>query len=226
MTQNTPSLSKYIDHTLLRPGAADHELKRVCDEAREFGFHSVCVYWDQVGQVAAWLAGSNVTPIAVVGFPGGEVPTALKVSETNTAIDKGAREIDMVIKRSLLKAGDDAGVVADIAAVVKAAGVYPVKVILEVSELTREEKIRACRLSVEAGAKFVKTSTGFSSSGATAEDVALMRETVGPKIGVKASGGIRSYEKAMEMIHAGASRLGLSASVEIVKGAQAQGTGY
>jgi deoxyribose-phosphate aldolase len=226
MTQNMPSLSKYIDHTLLRPGAADHELKRVCDEAREFGFYSVCVYWDQVGQVAAWLQGSDVLPIAVVGFPGGEVATAVKISETNTAVQSGAREIDMVIKRSLLKAGDDAGVLADISAVVKAAGKYPVKVILENSELTRDEKIRACQLSVQAGALFVKTSTGFSTSGATADDVALMRETVGPNIGVKASGGIRSYDKAIEMIRSGANRLGTSASVDIVKGANAQGSGY
>lgn len=231
MSQNTPALTptalaKYIDHTLLRPDSSPEDLERVCTQAREYGFYSVCVYWHQIPFVAEKLSGSNVLPIAVVGFPSGEVATQEKVKETEAAIASGAREIDMVIKRSLLKAGDRAGVVADIAAVVKAAGTAPVKVILETSELTREEKQLACVLSVEAGAKFVKTSTGFSSAGATAEDVSLMRAAVGSKVGVKASGGIRSYDKAIEMIAAGATRLGTSASADIVKGAAQTGDGY
>ncbi len=222
----TPAtLAKYIDHTLLRPGATDADLRRTCDEAREYGFCTVCVYWNEVGKVAVWLKGSAVLPIAVVGFPSGAVPTTEKVSETRTAVGQGAREIDMVINRDLLKAGKDAEVTADIQAVVEAAGV-PVKVILETSELTDEEKRRACLLCVDAGAAFVKTSTGFSGAGATAADVRLMREAVGSELGVKASGGIRSHATAMEMIEAGASRLGTSASIAIVQGATAKEGGY
>lgn len=222
---NRKPLAKYIDHTLLRPGSTDADLRRTCDEAREFGFYSVCVYWKEVGKAAAYLRGTDVLPIAVVGFPSGTVPTAEKVSETQAAIAGGAREIDMVINRELLKAGKDAEAKADIRAVVQAAGV-PVKVILETSELSDAEKRRACRLSVEAGAQFVKTSTGFSASGATAADVRLMRECVGPDLGVKASGGIRSLATAMEMIEAGASRLGTSASIAIVQGASEKEGGY
>lgn len=219
------SLAKYIDHTLLRPGASEAELKQTCEQAREFGFYSVCVYWNEVGKAAAYLRGSDVLPIAVVGFPSGTVPTAEKVSETRAAVGAGAREIDMVINREFLKAGKDAEAKADIQAVVAAAGV-PVKVILETSELSDEEKRRACRLAVKGGAQFVKTSTGFSASGATEADVRLMRECVGPDLGVKASGGIRSHAIAMQMISAGASRLGTSASVAIVQGATTKEGGY
>ncbi len=219
-------LAKYIDHTLLRPDADDASLEKVCNEAREYGFYSVCVYWHQVEKVAKWLAGSSVLPIAVVGFPSGEVATGEKVAETKQAILHGAREIDMVIKRSALKAGDDQAAEADVHAVVAAAGPVPVKVILETSELTEEEKHRACQIAKRAGAKFVKTSTGFSKSGASVEDVALMRAEVGTELGVKASGGIRSHETALKMIQAGASRLGTSASANIVNGASVQGEGY
>jgi deoxyribose-phosphate aldolase len=230
MTQNAPlspsQLAHYIDHTLLRPDADDASLQKLCHEAREYGFYSVCVYWHQIQKVAALLSGSSVLPIAVVGFPGGEVPTEEKVQETRHAIQNGAREIDMVLKRSALLSGHPAEAETDIAAVVQAAGNTLVKVILENSELTPEQKRLACQLAKKAGAQFVKTSTGFSKSGATAEDVALMRAEVGPKMGVKASGGIRSYETALKMIQAGATRLGTSASVEIVQGAAAKREGY
>lgn len=219
-------LAQYIDHTLLRPDADDAALQKVCHEAREYGFYSVCVYWDQVEKVAGWLSGSRVLPIAVVGFPSGEVPTAEKVFETRHAIEKGAKEIDMVVRRSALFAQEDSAAEADIRAVVEAAGNIPVKVILENSELSTEQKKRACQIAKRAGARFVKTSTGFSKSGATEEDVALMRAEVGQSMGVKASGGIRSYETALKMIQAGASRLGTSASAEIVKGAKSLGEGY
>lgn len=219
-------LAKYIDHTVLRPGATDEERKKACDEAREYGFYSVCVYWNQIEDVSRWLEGSETLPIAVVGFPGGEVPTSQKVEETLHAVRMGAREIDMVLNRDLLRAAKDSEVIRDIQDVVEAAKPYPVKVILETSELGEEEKRRACHLSKQAGAAFVKTSTGFSKSGATEADVRLMRQEVGPHIGVKASGGIRSYQTAIQMIEAGASRLGTSASVDIVRGAAAKGSGY
>ncbi len=219
-------MSKYIDHTQLRPGVGEAELKQACEEAREFGFYSVCVYWNQVAKIAPWLAGTGVLPIAVVGFPGGDVETQEKVRETLQAIADGAKEIDMVVNRKLLTSGDTEGVLKDIQAVVQAAGGAPVKVILETSELSDPQKRQVCELAVRAGAKFVKTSTGFSGGGAVASDVALMRQVVGPNIGVKASGGIRTYEKALEMISAGASRLGTSASVDIAKGGSASEGGY
>jgi deoxyribose-phosphate aldolase len=220
-------LNRYIDHTLLREDASDEDLAIVCKEALEYSFCSVCVYWHQIGKIAGQLAGSSVNPIAVVGFPSGEVPTDVKVTETKKAIADGAREIDMVLKRSLLLAGDEAGVQNDISEVVQAAGTIPVKVILETRELTDDQKRNSCLIAQRAGASFVKTSTGFSpAGGATVEDVALMRATVGPSLGVKASGGIRSTETALKMIEAGASRLGTSASVAIVRGQASGGGGY
>jgi deoxyribose-phosphate aldolase len=218
-------LPAYIDHTLLRVDASEDDLATVCREAREHSFYSVCVYWNQVAKIAPLLAGSSVQPIAVVGFPSGEVPTEIKVSETHQAIADGAREIDMVLKRSLLFAGDEDGVETDIAEVVRAAGKTPVKVILETAELSDDQKRTCCSIARRAGASFVKTSTGFSpAGGATAADVVLMRAEVGAAMGVKASGGIRSTETALQMIEAGASRLGTSASVAIVLG-QAGGGG-
>jgi deoxyribose-phosphate aldolase len=224
--QPPTNLGHYIDHTLLRPGASESELAKACEEAKRHGFYSVCVYWHQVGVVARFLSGSEVLPIAVVGFPSGEEATQQKVDETQKAIESGAEEIDMVLKRSALRSGDNVSVEDDIRQVVLAAEGRPVKVILETSELTETQKRVACQLAKKAGAHFVKTSTGFSSAGATVEDVALMRAEVGKEMGVKASGGIRSREKALEMISAGASRLGTSASVEIVQGVGTQGGGY
>lgn len=220
-------LNRFIDHTLLREDASDSDLAAVCREAKEYSFYSVCVYWHQVGKIAEELSGSNVKPIAVVGFPSGEVPTEVKVAETKKAIADGAQEIDMVLKRSLLFSGDESGVQKDISEVVQAAGKIPVKVILETKELTDDQKRISCKIAQLAGASFVKTSTGFSpAGGATPEDVALMRAVVGPAIGVKASGGIRSTETALRMIQAGASRLGTSASVAIVRGQASGGGGY
>ena len=160
------SLNRLIDHTLLKEDASDEELALVCKEALEHSFFSVCVYWNQVAKIAPLLAGSDVQPIAVVGFPSGEVATDIKVHETKKAISDGAREIDMVLKRSLLFSGDDAGVEKDIFQVVSAAGSTPVKVILEARELTDDQKRNACRIAARAGASFVKTSTGFSPAGA------------------------------------------------------------
>lgn len=220
------NLAQYIDHTLLRPDAAESEILKVCAEAREFGFRSVCVRPEWIPAAVKSLKGTDVMPITVVSFPHGDDPTPAKAAETLAAVKAGAREVDMVLNRKLLKARDHRAVLEDILAVVEAAGDVPVKVILETSELTREEKIAACALSAAAGARFVKTSTGFSSGGATVEDVRLMRECVGRALGVKASGGIRTTEDARRMIDAGADRLGCSASVAIVRGEAASGGGY
>jgi deoxyribose-phosphate aldolase len=212
------SLAKFVDHTQLKAGVTSGELEKACFEAREFGFFSVCVYWHQIPFVAEILRGSAVLPIAVVGFPSGEVDTKEKVSETQSALAAGAQEIDMVLNRIFMKRGEFAQAEEDIRQVVRTAEGKVVKVILEMSELTEAQKIEGCRIAARAGARFVKTSTGFSSGGATIEDVALMRREVGAEIGVKASGGIRSFEKAVTMLEAGANRLGTSASVEIVQG--------
>ncbi|WP_037583165.1 deoxyribose-phosphate aldolase [Stigmatella aurantiaca] len=211
-------LAPYIDHTLLKPEASRDDLLKVAEEARKHGFATVCVNSANVALVARVLAGSKTVPIAVVGFPLGAALSSAKAFEAREAIRAGAREIDMVINLGALKSRDYALVHQDIAHVVEASRPYPVKVILETSQLTREEKIIGCSLAKAAGAAFVKTSTGFSSGGATAEDVALMREVVGDDVGVKASGGVRSAEDAMKMIQAGANRLGASASVAIVTG--------
>lgn len=220
------SLAQAIDHTLLKPGATDAELFKLCDEAKEYGFKTVCVEARFLAAATAQLAGSSVLPITVISFPEGNRTTSEKAAETRSAVAAGAREIDMVLNRELLKTRQYDAVEKDIAAVVEAAGSVPVKVILETSELTDCEKAIACALCKKAGAKFVKTSTGFSKSGATEADVRLMREVVGPEMGVKASGGIRSFEDAVKMIRAGASRLGTSASVSIVQGAKAGAGSY
>lgn len=213
------SLAKYMDHTLLKPEATAADIDRVVAEARQFGTASVCVnpYW--VARVAAGLAGSGVKTCTVIGFPLGATSTASKVAETRDATAHGAQEIDMVINIGELKAGNDDAVRSDISAVANAthgAGAL-LKVIIETCLLSDEEKRRACELSVAGGADFVKTSTGFSTGGATTADITLMRETVGPELGVKASGGIRTLEAAEAMIEAGATRLGVSAAVSILE---------
>ncbi len=212
------ALAKYMDHTLLKPQATAADIDRVVEEAKSYGCASVCVnpYW--VDRVARGLAGTDVKTCTVVGFPLGATTTTDKVAETRTALANGADEIDMVVNVGALKGGDDDAVRADIAAVaepVHMAGAL-LKVIIETCLLTDDEKRRACTLSLEAGADYVKTSTGFSTGGATVADVALMRETVGDAAGVKASGGIRTLADAEAMIAAGASRLGVSAAVSIL----------
>ncbi len=210
------SLASKIDHTLLKPDATKEEIQRVCEEARKYQFATVCVNSAHIGLVADLLKGSPVKPIAVVGFPLGAAATATKAFEAREAVRAGAREIDMVINIGALKGREYGTVLEDILQVVTASNPYPVKVILETSNLNDDEKIIACALAKAAGAAFVKTSTGFGSGGATAEDIALMRRVVGPEMGVKASGGIRTYEDAAKMLAAGATRLGASASVAIV----------
>jgi deoxyribose-phosphate aldolase len=215
------NLAPYIDHTLLNLEATDAQIEKLCAEAREFHFATVCVYPRHIPLSKKLLENSGVKPIAVVGFPTGRETTEQKVSETNDAIQKGALEIDMVMNVDFLKARKLRSVYRDIRAVVLAAKPIPVKVILETCLLDHEEKISACALAKAAGAAFVKTSTGFSKSGATVDDIALMRRTVGPKMGVKASGGVRTREAALAMIAAGATRIGTSSGVSIVSGGSA-----
>ncbi len=212
----TTDLASFIDHTLLRPDALPADVARLCDEARAHAFKAVCVNPIFIPLVTERLAGSNVAPCAVICFPFGADPTAIKTHAAEWVVCHGAREVDMVIPIGLLKAGETAAVQNDIAAVKRACGDALLKVIIETSLLTDDEKVLACRLSQEAGADFVKTSTGFAGGGATAEDVVLMRRTVGDTMGVKASGGVRTTEDARRMIAAGASRIGASASVAIV----------
>jgi deoxyribose-phosphate aldolase len=216
-------IARYIDHTLLKPTATRDQIVKVCEEARQYGFASVCVNSTWIGLAASLLQGSRTMAICVVGFPLGAMATRSKALETREAIADGAQEIDMVINIGALKGGDHNRVYDDIRAVVGAAQGRPVKVILETTMLGRDEKIVGCTLSKAAGAAFVKTSTGFGGGGATAEDVALMRAVVGPDIGVKASGGVRSEADARKMIAAGATRLGASASVAIVTGGTGSG---
>ncbi|PZM65425.1 deoxyribose-phosphate aldolase [Paenibacillus dendritiformis] len=213
------SIAQMIDHTLLRADAVKDELKKLTEEATRYQFASVCVNPAWVAYCAEQLAGTPVKVCTVIGFPLGASTTAVKVYETSDAIANGADEIDMVINVGQLKAGNDDFVERDIAAVVTAAaGKALVKVIIETCLLTDEEKVRACELAVKAGADFVKTSTGFSTGGATREDVALMRRTVGERAGVKASGGVRSLEDVNTMIEAGATRIGASSGVSIMNG--------
>ncbi len=212
-------LAKCIDHTLLKTDARRADLERLVEEAKAYHFASVCVSPIWVSFAAHALQGSGVKTCTVIGFPQGATPSEVKAFETKRAIADGAEEVDMVITVGKLKDGDDAYVKADIEAVVAAAkGKAVTKVIIETCLLTDEEKRRACLLAKEAGADFVKTSTGFSTGGATAADVKLMRESVGEDIGVKASGGVRSRADAEAMIAAGATRLGTSSGVKIVEG--------
>lgn len=207
--------TKLFDHTILKADATREMVERVCREAREHHFMSVCVNSYYTGFVADELQGSDVRVCTVVGFPLGQMSTKAKAAETRIAVEDGADEIDMVINVGALKGGDDAVVFEDIRAVRKACEGKVLKVIIETCLLNEEEKVRACKLAMEAKADFVKTSTGFSTGGATKEDVALMRKTVGDTMGVKASGGIRDKEKAVEMLEAGADRLGTSATIAI-----------
>ncbi len=215
--KNFAPIASYIDHTLLKPDASKEQIIKLCAEAREYGFASVCVNPFNVKTAYKELLGSPVKVCSVVGFPLGASSSFTKAAETRDAVADGASEIDMVINIGALKAKDYDVVKKDIEAVVLAAGGHLVKVIIETCLLTDDEKVKACELSKEAGADYVKTSTGFSSGGAEAADVALMRKAVGDSMGVKASGGIRDYRKAKEMIEAGASRIGASAGVAIVR---------
>ncbi|GAB4275571.1 MAG: hypothetical protein Kow0029_16860 [Candidatus Rifleibacteriota bacterium] len=219
-------LARYIDHTLLKANATKDEIIKLCEEARQHHFASVCVNPANVALAASLLKGSDVKVCTVVGFPLGATSTFVKVMETRDAIANGATEIDMVINVGALKSKDYELVKNDIARVVEAANGHTVKVILETSLLSDEEKIKACELAKLAGADFVKTSTGFSTGGATLEDVCLMRQVVGPNMGVKASGGIRDAQTAQRMIQMGATRIGASASVAIVRNEKDSGKGY
>ncbi|MFD7523751.1 deoxyribose-phosphate aldolase [Paenibacillus chitinolyticus] len=215
------SIAGMIDHTLLRADATKAEITKLTEEAKKYEFASVCVNPTWVAYAAEQLSGSPVKVCTVIGFPLGATTSAVKAFEVKDAIANGAGEVDMVINIGALKAGDDTLVESDIKAVVDAAaGKALVKVIIETSLLTDEEKVRASELSVKAGADFVKTSTGFSTGGATPADVALMRKTVGPDVGVKASGGVRSLEDMNAMIEAGATRIGASSGVKIMEGGQ------
>ena len=220
----TPAaMAKYIDHTLLKPEASEEQVRVVCDEARENNFASVCVNPSYTKFVAQQLQGSGVAPCVVVGFPLGATTPELKAGETKGVILLGAKEVDMVVNIGAIKTGNWGLVKRDIEAVVGAAkGGALVKVIIEACLLTDEEKVKVCTVAKLAGADYVKTSTGFSKGGATIEDVRLMRQTVGPDMGVKAAGGVRDFESAVEMIKAGATRLGTSSGVKIVKGTGAK----
>ena len=211
-------LAATIDHTLLQPDASQAQIEKLCSEAREHRFYSVCVNGFWVAAARHFLEGSEVKVCSVVGFPFGAAAGDVKRFETETAFDDGAHEVDVVLNLALLKAGHDRSVLRELLDIVEAADECPVKVILETGLLNEEEKIRACHLVVESGARFVKTSTGFHSSGATVADVKLLRETVGPKFGVKAAGGIRDTASALALIAAGASRLGSSHGVALLGG--------
>ena len=211
-------LAKYIDHTNLKPDATAAQVRKLCDEAKQYGFASVCVNPSRIALAAAELAGTDVTPCCVVGFPLGAIPSESKAAETAVAVKNGAREIDMVIDIGRAKDGDWDYVQADIEAVKAACGAAKLKVIIETCLLTDDEKVKACQAAKRANADFVKTSTGFSKAGATVADVALMRETVGPDMGVKASGGIHNRAEAEAMIAAGATRIGASSGIAIVTG--------
>ncbi|MBM6697463.1 deoxyribose-phosphate aldolase [Streptococcus alactolyticus] len=211
-------INQYIDHTLLKPESTQEQIDHLLSEAVEYQFASVCVNPTWVAHCSKTLAGTGVKVCTVVGFPLGANTSSVKAFETKDAIANGADEIDMVINVGQLKSGQYEVVKADIRAVVEASQDKLVKVIIETCLLTNDEKVKACQLAVSAGADFVKTSTGFSAAGATVEDIVLMRETVGPNIGVKAAGGARSYEDAEAFIEAGATRIGTSSGVAIVSG--------
>lgn len=221
------TLASYIDHTVLKADAQTKDVEKICKEAAEYIFASVCVNPSNVLQAAELLKGTAVKVCTVVGFPLGATLPESKAFEAQAAINAGATEVDMVINVGALKSGQLDIVEQDIKAVADACkGKALLKVILETCLLTDEEKVTACQLSKKAGADFVKTSTGFSTGGATVEDIRLMRQTVGSEMGVKASGGIRDLATAMSMIEAGATRIGASASVNIVNDVKDSGTGY
>ena len=214
------TIAAMIDHTLLKPEATPAQIEKLCAEAAEYHFASVCVNPVYIPLAARLLKGTGVKVCCVVGFPLGAIAPVQKAAEAASCAAMGAEELDMVIHVGAAKAGDWALVQRDIAGVVKAAAGRTVKVIIETCLLTDEEKVKACEAAKAAGAHFVKTSTGFSTGGATTHDIALMRKTVGPEMGVKASGGIRDYETAMAMIEAGANRIGASAGIAIVAAAE------
>lgn len=226
-TNVVAEIAHIIDHTLLKPDATQAQIAQLCHEARKYGFAAVCVNPANVKLVAQLLKGSSVAVCTVVGFPLGATLTEVKAYEAQKAIEDGATEIDMVINIGALKSKDYDLVKRDIATVVRTCHNNEAicKVIIEAALLTDEEKIKACQLAKEAGADYVKTSTGFGPGGATVEDVALMRRVVGPKMGVKAAGGIRTFEAARQMIKAGATRIGASAGVKIVQEAKTAARG-
>ncbi len=209
---------KLFDHTILKADACEAAVLKICEEAKEYGFMSVCVNTYYTAFVAEQLKGTDVKVCTVIGFPLGQMSTKAKALETQCAVEDGAQEIDMVLNVAALKDGKYDVVLEDIQAVKAACGNALLKVILETCLLTKEEIVKACELSKAAGADFVKTSTGFSTGGATAEDIALMRKTVGPDIGVKASGGVRDSAGAIAMVEAGANRIGASATIAILSG--------
>jgi len=221
---NPEDIAQYIDHTQLKPEATREKIDLLCSEAKEYSFYSVCVNSCWASHCAAELAGSGVKLAVVVGFPLGAMEAESKAYEARRAVEAGADEIDMVMNIGMLKSGTtdefsrDLRAVREACAVSRAGEKVVLKVIIETALLSEEEKLAACRASVEAGADFVKTSTGFSKGGATVEDIALMRKAVGPDIGVKASGGVRSFDDAVALIEAGATRLGASAGISIVSG--------
>lgn len=213
------NMAKYIDHTILNADATEKDIQRICIEAKEYNFKTVCINPGWVDYAAHLLKGTDVGITTVIGFPLGANTSEIKAAEAKQAVEKGVSDVDMVINIGALKNEDYPTVLNDIKAVVDAVdGKAIVKVIIETSLLNKTEKIRVCELAKQAGADFVKTSTGFSTGGATIDDVKLMRATVGPKMGVKASGGVRSYEDAVAMIEAGATRIGASSGIAIVQG--------
>ena len=216
-------LNKYIDHTLLKPDASQEQIETLIEEAKKYDFASVCVNPTWVSFAAQALKATDVKVCTVIGFPLGANTPELKAFETSDAIQNGANEVDMVINIGALKSRNFDLVERDIRAVVEAAKGTLVKVIIETCLLTDDEKVKACQIAQKAGADFVKTSTGFSTGGATVADVALMRKTVGPDMGVKASGGARSYEDALAFIKAGVTRIGASSGVAIMEGDVANG---
>jgi deoxyribose-phosphate aldolase len=218
-TASARDWASLIDHTLLKPDASETEIKRLCEEAAQYRFASVCVNPTWVRACACHLQGTGVPVCTVIGFPLGATLPDVKAYEARRAIMEGAREVDMVMNVGALKSGDDCLVEHDIRSVVEVAHEYGVtcKVIIETALLTDDEKIRACQAAKTAGADFVKTSTGFSKGGATVADVALMRRVVGSELGVKASGGVKSFDDARAMIEAGATRIGASVGVKIAQ---------
>lgn len=218
MESDALKIAQFIDHTLLKPDATAADIRKLCAEALNNRFWSVCVHGSRVALASSLLEESAVKVAAVIGFPSGATDGDVKRFEAESMIDLGAQELDLVINVGLLKDGNDRAILRELRDVVETAEGIPVKVIIETCLLTHEEKVRACSLVVESGARFVKTSTGFSTGGATLEDVTLLRSLVGPDFGVKASGGIRDSVTALAMIEAGATRLGTSAGVAILTG--------
>lgn len=224
---NPAELAQYIDHTILKPESTLAMIDKICAEAKQYKFKSVCVNSGRVAYVAQKLQGTGIKVCSVIGFPLGAMDSRGKAFEARRAIEEGAQELDMVINVGALKSGELKVVEEDIRAVRRATRANTIlKVIIETSLLTQEEKVLACELAKKAEADFVKTCTGFAGGGATVEDIALMRRVVGPKMGVKASGAVRDYDKAVAVLNAGANRIGAVSSVAIVTGVRAEGQGY